>query len=119
MPAANAVPMERNVMDDPVQAQVDAYNARDIEAFVAAYAPDVVITDANGSPMLGGHDAMREQYGALFEGSPDLDAEILGRVSAGAWTVDQERVSRGDETRDVLVAYQVTDGLIARVVMLG
>ena len=27
---------------DPVQAQVDAYNARDIDAFVAPYAEDVV-----------------------------------------------------------------------------
>ena len=104
---------------DPVQAQVDAYNARDIDAFVAAYAPDVVITDPSGTPMLGGHEAMRDQYGALFEGSPDLRAEILGRVSAGAWTVDQERVSRGEDTRDVLVAYEVVDGLISRVVMLG
>src|SRR5215212_2211488 len=60
---------------DPVQAQVDAYNARDIDAFIAAYASDVVITDPSGTPMLGGHEAMRDQYGALFEGSPDLRAE--------------------------------------------
>jgi hypothetical protein len=62
---------------------------------------------------------MRDQYGALFEGSPDLRAEILGRVSAGGWTVDHERVSRGEETRELLVAYQVADGLISRVMMLG
>ena len=29
---------------DPVQAQVDAYNARDIDAFVAAYAAGVLIS---------------------------------------------------------------------------
>jgi hypothetical protein len=104
---------------DPVQAQVDAYNARDIDAFVAAYTPDVVITDPSGAPMLGGHEAMRDQYGALFDASPDLRAEILGRVSAGGWTVDHERVSRGEETREVLVAYRVADGLISRVMMLG
>ena len=104
---------------DPVQAQVDAYNARDIDAFVAAHAPDVVITDPSGTPMLGGHDAMREQYGALFDASPDLRAEILGRLSAGGWTVDHERVSRGEETREVLVAYRVADGLISHVMMLG
>ena len=104
---------------DPVQAQVDAYNARDIDAFAAAYDADVVITDATGRAIMSGQDAIREEYGEMFEASPDLRAEILGRVSAGAWTVDQERVSRGEETRDVLVAYQVTDGLISRVVMLG
>jgi hypothetical protein len=106
-------------MDDPVQAQLDAYNARDIDAFVAAYAPDVVITDSTGRAIMAGHETIREEYGALFEASPDLRAEVLGRVAAGDWTVDQERVSRGKETREVLVAYQVTDGLISRVVMLG
>src|ERR1043165_3288910 len=100
-------------MDDPVQAQVDAYNARDIDAFVASYAADVTITDATGRAIMSGTDTIREEYGALFESSPDLRAEILGRISAGAWTVDQERVSRGEETRDVLVAYQVADGLIS------
>ena len=104
---------------DPVQTQVDAYNARDIDAFVAAYADDVVISDADGRTLLAGVEAMRDQYGALFDGAPDLRAEILGRISAGDWTVDQERVSRGEETRELLVAYHVTDGLITRVVMLA
>ena len=104
---------------DPVQAQVDAYNARDIDAFVAVYSPNVVITDATGRAIMQGGDSIREEYGALFDASTDLRAEILGRVSAGPWTVDQERVSRGDEVREVLVAYQVVDGLITRVTMLA
>ena len=95
---------------DPVQAQVDAYNARDIDAFVAPYAEDVVITDAGGRPIMSGVETIREEYGAMFEASPDLQAEILGRISTGDWTVDHERVSRGGETREVLVAYQVADG---------
>ena len=61
---------------------------------------------------------MREQYGAMFDGAPDLRAEILGRVSAGDWTVDHERVSHGDETRELLVAYLVEDDSIRRVLML-
>jgi hypothetical protein len=104
---------------DPVQAQVDAYNARDIDAFVAAYAEDVVIVDSSGRMIMSGQDTIREEYGVLFEASPDLRAEIVGRVSAGAWTVDHERVSRGEETRELLVAYLVADKLISRVMMLG
>lgn len=106
-------------MDDPVQAQLDAYNAGDIDAFVAAYSPDVAITDSTGRAIMSGLDTIREEYGALFDDSPDVHAEIVGRVTAGAWTVDHERVSRGEETREVLVAYRVVDGLINRVVMLG
>ena len=106
-------------MEDPVQAQVDAYNARDIDAFTAAYHADVVITDASGRAIMSGQDTIREEYGALFEASPDLRAEILGRVSGGAWTVDHERVERDGDTRELLVAYQVADGLITRVLLLG
>ena len=51
---------------DPVQAQVDAYNARDIDAFVAPYADDVVITDAGGRPIMAGVATIREEYGAMF-----------------------------------------------------
>jgi hypothetical protein len=106
-------------MEDPVQAQLDAYNKRDIEAFVAAYAEDVVITDATGQAMMSGRDGIREEYGPFFEASPDLHADILGRVRAGEWTVDHERVTWGTEMLEVLVAYRVVDGSIARVVMLG
>ena len=106
-------------MEDPVQAQVDAYNARDIEAFTAAYHADVVITDASGRAIMSGQETIRDEYGALFEASPDLRAEILGRVSGGAWTVDHERVERDGDARELLVAYQVADGLITRVLLLG
>ena len=74
-------------MEDPVQAQVDAYNARDIEAFTAAYHADVVITDASGRAIMSGQETIRDEYGALFEASPDLRAEILGRVSR--WRLDR------------------------------
>ncbi len=104
---------------DPVQAQVDAYNARDIDDFVAAYDPGVVFTDASGLPIMSGSEVIRDEYGALFEASPDLHAEIVARVRTGDWTVDHERVARGGETRELLVAYQVADGLITRVLLLG
>jgi hypothetical protein len=104
---------------DPVQAQVDAYNARDIDAFVASYSPEVVITDASGRAIMQGSESIREEYGALFDASPDLTAEILGRLASGEWIVDHERVSRSGEVREVLVAYHVVDGLITRVTMMG
>jgi hypothetical protein len=41
---------------DPVQAHVDAYDARNIERFVAAYAPDVVITGATRRAIMSGQE---------------------------------------------------------------
>lgn len=105
-------------MDDPVAAQVQAYNSGDVDAFVSCYAVDVAITDGHGNTLVHGHDAIRSSYSALFAAHPDLRAEIVGRQIVGAWTVDHERVSRGGDAIEVLVAYLVEGGLIQRVIML-
>jgi hypothetical protein len=105
-------------MNDPVQHQLEAYNAHDVDSFLTAYADDVVITDATGTESMRGVEAMRAAYSELFKNSPDLRAEVPHRVSAGSWTVDEEHVTRGDEAMTVLVAYHVNDGRIDRVVML-
>jgi hypothetical protein len=105
---------DRRVSHDPVQAQLDAYNAHDVEAFAACYAADVKIFDAAGALVTQGTDALRARYAALFAASPQLHAEVTQRTRIGtpeAWyVVDTERVSGrqepGSPTRfDVLVLY--------------
>lgn len=84
-------------MTDAVQAQLDAYNAHDIDAFARCYADDVRAFDAQGALLFAGREALRERYGALFAASPTLRAEITQRTRIGtddAWfAVDTERVS--------------------------
>jgi hypothetical protein len=60
---------------DPVQAQVDAYNARDIDAFVASYAPEVVITD----------DAVDDSPNVVVESVSNADSGTQMRVSGGMY----------------------------------
>jgi hypothetical protein len=104
---------------DPVQGQVDAYNARDVEAFLACYAPDTeIFSDPFAEPEFRGTAAIRERYARLFEAEPGLHCEIRGRVRAGAWTVDEELVTRSTGAIHCLVAYHVADGLIDRVLFL-
>ena len=55
-----------------VDAQLDAYNARDLGRFVACHAPGVVITNASGDVLAEGHDGMRQMYDGLFENGPRL-----------------------------------------------
>jgi hypothetical protein len=56
---------------DPVERQVDAYNRRDIDAFLACYARDTVVENAAGNVIMRGQDAMRTTYGELFRASPN------------------------------------------------
>jgi hypothetical protein len=109
---------------DAVQQQVDAFNRRDVEQFLAAYAPDVVIEDAGGEVFVRGHDGIRALYGALFAQSPDLHAEIVNQIRVGEYVIDEER-TRGinfegfpAELHTAMI-YRVVDGLIAHARMLA
>jgi uncharacterized protein (TIGR02246 family) len=104
--------------DDPVQGQLEAYNAHDIEAFLACYADDAVIRHADGHVMMRGRQEIRARYIGLFATHPDVRARVPTRIRAGEWTVDEEKVRMGAEELHVAVAYRVVDGLIRSVVML-
>jgi hypothetical protein len=106
-------------MDDPIGAQLIAYNDHDVERFVACYAEHAVITSPDGSVTMAGSAQMRAEYSTFFEASPDLRAEVRHQVHAGSWTVHEEHVSRsGQDVAVLLVAYEVRDGQIARVIVL-
>jgi hypothetical protein len=107
-------------MNDPVQEQLDAYNAHDLERFLACYAPDVRIEDAEGRTTTSGLEAMRKQYGALFTARPDLHATVNARLRVGEFVVDDEEATYGGDsgapqTIRVLAVYRVRDGLIVHV----
>jgi len=103
---------------DVVQRQVDAYNARDIDAFLSFYAPDVQLMRlASGEVFASGRDAMRETYAAMFEASPELDCTIMSRAVSGDMVIDHEFVTgmRGGPPVRAAAVYEVKDGLIQRV----
>lgn len=101
-----------------VERQLAAYNSHDLDAFVATYAPDARIGQADGSSLVG-REALRSTYGPQFaEGT--CRAEITGRLTEGEWVVDHEIAHGiGPEPLRVLVAYRVRAGLIDRVDFLG
>ena len=109
---------------DPVEAQLEAYNARDLERFLACYTPDVVIEDGAGKVLLQGHDGMRQVYGRLFAGSPNLHCQLQSRIRVGAYVIDEERVlgfnpKDPDAEMHAVAIYRVEDGLIAHARMLS
>jgi len=103
-----------------VQRQLEAYNARDVEAFMACYAPGVRVEDLDGDRVLDGHEAVAAHYRALFTGNPALRASLLDRISVGGYVIDEELVDgRADgRTLHLAVIYQVVGGLIASVRLL-
>src|SRR5690606_26002969 len=89
---ARALSWSRMTPTDLAQRQLDAYNAHDLERFVACYHPEVEVRDfPAGELRLRGHADLRERYGPLFE-RPELHAELVARMTLGAVVIDQERV---------------------------
>lgn len=101
-----------------VQAQLDAYNARDLDAFVAVFAPDAALFDLGApEPATVGHAAIRARYGDLFARSPALHSEVLTRTVLGRAVVDLEHITGrlgSPEPLAMLAIYEVEDGLIRR-----
>jgi hypothetical protein len=112
-----------SVATDVVDAQIEAYRARDVERFVSCYADDASVVLFDGTPMFADRQAMREQYGKLFADSPDLQLTIANRMTAGEFVVDEEHVSGfqfdGMPTEmTALSVYRVTDGKISKLMLL-
>jgi uncharacterized protein (TIGR02246 family) len=99
-----------------VQRQLDAYNAQDLEAFIACFAPDCVIADLHGAVTQQGIDAIRARYAKLFAEFPDNHARLVNRIAVGNVVVDHEDITRAAGARFQAAAiYTVRDGRIARV----
>ncbi|WP_137748776.1 nuclear transport factor 2 family protein [Acidovorax sp. NB1] len=100
-----------------VQAQLDAYNAKDIDALLATYAPDAEQYVLHGERLAQGHAQMRERFLTRFA-EPDLHARLLSRTVVGAMVVDSELITRnfpeGQGTVEMLCVYEVVNGRIQR-----
>jgi hypothetical protein len=78
----------------PVQRQLDAYNARDLERFVAEYTDDIqVFRPPATEPVLSGKAAFAAHYAKNRFGLPNLHAEVINRMVAGNIVVDHERIT--------------------------
>lgn len=106
---------------DIIDEQLLAYNARDLERFLAAYSSEVVIEDGEGNLLLKGLDQMRSRYRALFEASPELNCQVTSRLRIGKYVVDEEQLTgyqRSPEPVRAVVIYRVDSDKIAQVRML-
>lgn len=103
-------------MIDPVQAQLDAYNARDLESFLIHFAEDVVIEDGAGKPLMQGREAMRKAYGPMFAAYPELHCRLASRIRVGDYVIDEERITgRKPEGEHAVAIYRVAGEQIVHV----
>lgn len=99
-----------------VQRQLDAYNNKDIDAWLNTYAKDAKQLSLQGECLATGHEEMRRRMVVRFE-EPDLHARLLNRVVMENVVVDHEVVTRnfpeGKGEMEMLCVYQIENGLIS------
>ncbi|SAL38064.1 SnoaL-like domain protein [Caballeronia udeis] len=101
----------------PVQKQLEAYNARDIEAFMQWWAHDCEYYEFPSRLLASGAIEIRERHVARFS-EANLSGKLITRISVGNMVVDQEVVTRtfpdGPGEIDVIAIYEVENGKIAK-----
>jgi hypothetical protein len=102
---------------DLIQAQLEAYNAQDLDAYCAFFAETVVVADLNGATSTEGLSAYRAKYDRVFKQFPQNKVELINRMVCGSTVIDHEKVVRspGGDTFEVIAIYTLADGKIARV----
>lgn len=100
-----------------VQRQLDAYNARDVDAILATYAEDAQQFEHPSTLLAKGHAQLRERFTARFA-EPNLHAELLQRTVMGRTVIDHERITRtfpeGAGSIELIAIYEVANDRIAK-----
>ena len=72
-----------------VDAQLDAYNKRDLDAFLGFYADDAVLAKHPDVVTQTGKAEMRKRYERNFS-NKNVRAEIIERVAFGRFVIDHD-----------------------------
>ncbi len=108
------------ISSDPeavVQRQLDAYNARDIDALLATYAEDVQVFEHPATLLANGAQELRARQAIRLQ-EPNLHAHLVNRMVSGNLVIDHENVTRtfpeGAGQLEMIAMYEVQDGKILR-----
>jgi hypothetical protein len=103
--------------EGPVQRQLDAYNARNLERFLAEYTEDIqVFRPPAKEPVLSGKQAFGEHYAKNRFNLPSLHARLVSRMVSDNIVVDHEDITGLSEASlSAIAVYEVVDDRIRSV----
>jgi cytosine/adenosine deaminase-related metal-dependent hydrolase len=100
-----------------VQEQLNGYNARNIEAFLAPYSDSTTIYDqASGKLLMQGKEQIRQRYAGIFEKATELHCQLVNRIVMGNTIIDHERITgMGEKPFEAVAVYTTANGKIVKV----
>ena len=109
---------ETNDTEAVVQSQLDAYNARDIDGFMATYADDIELFNFPNESFMKGKTKMKARYEEFFKSTPNLHCEIKNRMVIGNKVIDEEYITGTKSSFSAAAIYEVEDGKITKVTFI-
>jgi len=101
------------------EAQLVAYNNRDIDAFLEPYSDSVKIYNFPNEFRYQGKENMRQGYANFFQQAKDLHCELVSRTVFGNKVIDQEKVTGFSANKDdvlyAIAIYTIENGKISEV----
>ena len=98
-----------------IQRQLNAYNAKDIDAFLATYADNIQLYNFPDSLIGSGKEKMKEMYEGFFKSANNLHSKIVDRINLNNTIIDHEVVTFNGKTIEGIAIYEVKDGKIIKV----
>ncbi len=99
-----------------VQKQLEAYNNRDIDAFLETYSEDVQVFRYPNKLDYEGKEKMRAQYEGFFKQAKGLHCEIKQRIVIANKVIDEEYITvNGANGSSAVAIYEVNKGKISKV----
>ncbi|MBB3021623.1 hypothetical protein FHR70_004725 [Microvirga lupini] len=100
-----------------VNRQLNAYNAKNIDAFMACWGEDAQYFAFPSNLLAEGAQQIRERYVVRFK-EPNLFGQLIHRMNVGNLVIDREVVTRtfpdGPGRVDVIAIYEVDGGKITK-----
>ena len=101
---------DKVIFDTPeqlVQRQLNAYNAGNIDAFLAPYSEDLQLYTFPDTLNDKGKETIRSRYEDLFEKYPKLHCELIKRIVKGNTVIDHERITLTEKSTpyDAIAVY--------------
>ncbi|MBV6321507.1 nuclear transport factor 2 family protein [Duganella violaceipulchra] len=105
-----------------VQQQLNAYNAHDIQAFMATYDPNAEVYEFPAKPLMKGAAQIQEFYATKRFNDARLHATVDKRIVMGNVVIDYEQITNtqagGPGRVEAIAIYEVNDGRIGKVTLI-
>lgn len=104
--------------EDLARIQLNAYNEKDLDAFLSVYSDSIEIYNFPDELRIKGKEEMRKLYADFFSRAGNLHCQILDRISYKQYIFDKELINTdipGRERFEGQAIYEIKEGKIVKV----